>query len=196
MITYIVIITICTAIICVFNCVCGSVCFLANGTLKTTGIVLLCVVAEFGIDLIVSLIVTLLPAKVFSPFEKIYSFEKRFYEKLGIRRWKDYLPIGKGPLFIGMDKSRVDSNDTQYLQRLIGECFKAEIMHFFSMFAGFLVILIFPLQYALTISLPVAIVNLCLQYPTFIVQRYNLPKLKILLKRNLRNVERSESTPK
>lgn len=196
MITYCVIIAICTAIICILNCVCDSVCLLENGASKTVGLILLCVVAEFGIDLIVSLIVTLLPARVFSPFEKIYSFEKRFYEKLGIKKWKDYLPIGKGPLFIGMNKSRVESNNTQYLQKLIMECFKAEIMHFFSMFAGFLVILIFPLKYAFTIPLPVAIVNMCLQYPTFIVQRYNLPKLKTLLKRNLRNFERSETASK
>lgn len=191
MIAYITIIAICTILICLLNCVLGSACFVENGTEKTIFIVLLAVLGVFVIDLIISLIVTLLPSKVFRPFRKIYPFEKKFYEKLGIKKWKDYLPIGKGPLFIGMDKSHVECNSSQYLLKLIDECFKAEIMHFFSMFVGYLVILLFPLEYCLSVTLPVAVVNMCLQYPTFIVQRYNLPKLEILLRRAIRSENRA-----
>lgn len=191
MITYLIIIAVCTALICTLNCLLGSVCFVEMGTGKTILIVVLCVAGEFVIDLIVSLMVTLLPTKVFKPFRKIYSFEKGFYESLGIKKWKDYLPIGKGPLFIGMDKSHIDSTSSEYLSRLIEECFRAEVMHFLSIFAGYLIIFMFPLKYSLIISLPVAVVNMCLQYPTFIVQRYNLPKLDILYRRSIRNEERS-----
>lgn len=191
MIVYLIIIAICMGIISVLNCVFGSACFEVNGVGKTILIVCLCVLAEFVIDIIVALIVTILPSKLFKPFNKIYSFERRFYEKLGIKKWKDYLPIGKGPLFLGMDKSHIDNNSSEYLFRLKNECFKAEIMHFFSMFMGYFVILIFPISYALSICLPVAMVNMFLQYPTFVVQRYNLPKLDILLRRAVRNEQRS-----
>lgn len=191
MITYLIIIAICSSIICVLNCVCGSACFVERGVGGTILIVLLCVLAAFVIDAIVSLFVTLLPSKIFKPFRKIYSFEKKLYEILGIKKWKDYLPIGKGPLFLGMDKSHIDNNSSVYLKRLIEECFRAEVMHFYSIFIGYFVILLFPSSYALSICLPVAIVNMLLQYPTFMVQRYNLPKLDILLKRAVRNEERS-----
>jgi hypothetical protein len=53
------------------------------------------------------------------------------------------------------------------------------------MFAGFALILIYPLKYVLVVSLPIILVNMFLQSLPFMVQRYNLPKLEILLKRNL-----------
>lgn len=187
MILYISLIAISTAIICLLNSIFSSVCFVEYGLLNLILIVCLAVAIVYVIDVIVAGIVTLLPSKIFKIFRKNFKWEKKFYEKLGIRKWKDLVPIGKGPLFNGMDKSKVEiPNDINFLKKLIDECFKAEIMHFFSMFWGGVIIFIYPIEWALIISLPVAIVNMILQYLVFIVQRYNLPKLEILLKRNLR----------
>lgn len=184
MILYFIIIAVAMFFICLFNGLLSSICFVENGLLNLILIVGFGVVVEFVIDLIVSLIITLLPAKIFKFFDKSYKWEKKFYEKLGVRKWKDYIPVGKGPIFLGIDKSKIDNpNDVAFLNKLVDECFKAEVMHFLSMFMGFFLILIFPINYALIISLPIAIVNMFLQLLPFIVQRYNLPKLKILQKR-------------
>lgn len=195
MILYLSIIFISMFLICLFNSVFNSICFVEQGLLNLIVIVGLGVVIVFVIDLIVSIIVTILPPKTFFMFNKIYKWEKRFYEKLGIKKWKDLVPIGKGPIGVGMDKSKIQNpNDINFLNKLINECFKAEVMHFLSIFMGFLLIIIYPLNYALTISLPIAMVNMVLQALVCMVQRYNLPKLQILLKRSSRNFQVVHST--
>ena len=187
MILYICIIAISMVLICFFNSIFHSICFVEHGLLNLILIVGLAVVIEFLIDLIISGLVSIFPAKTYVGFKKKYKWEKKFYEKLGVKVWKDYVPIGKGPLLIGMDKSKIEKpNDINFLHKLMDECLRAEVMHFLSMFLGFFLILIFPIKYALIISLPVAIVNMFLQLLPFIVQRYNLPKLEVLLERNRR----------
>lgn len=191
MILYFGVVAVAMALICFFNVVLGGTCYVGRGFWGLLLVVTVAVFVVFTIDMLVSALVTILPNKCFGGFEKVHKWEKRFYEKLGIRKWKDYVPIGKGPLFIGMDKSQIANTcDMGYLLKLRKECFKAEVMHFVSIFMGFLIVVLLPLKYALTISLPVALVNAVLQYLPFCIQRYNLPKLDILIKRAERNLER------
>lgn len=147
----------------------------------------------FIIDLFVSLIAVIMPKKLYNPFRKIFStfrFEKKFYLKLGIKKWKDKIPIGKGPLFIGFEKNKVkDSNDNNYVLKFMYESCMAEKMHFVSAFAGILGVCLFFKTHLLAVSLPVGLVNFFLQILPFFVQRYNRPKLMCLYKRNLKKQE-------
>lgn len=197
MILYIVIITISASLIVLLNALLQSVCFVDLGLWNLILLVAGGVAIEFILDLIISAIVLVLPAKTFKCFGKVYKWEKKFYDKLHIKKWKDRIPVGKGPIGVGINKKNLDNTgDIAFLRRFIDECFKAEVMHFISMFVGFALILIYPLKYALVVSLPIILVNMFLQALPFMVQRYNLPKLEILLKRNLaleaRKVEQTE----
>lgn len=191
MILYLGIIIFSMATICLLNILFQSSFYLERGVWGLILVVIVAVIIVFAIDMLISAFVTVLPTRFFKCFERVHKWEKRFYEKLGIRKWKDYVPIGKGPLFVGMSKSKIeDTSDLGYLLKLRKECFKAEVMHFISIFCGFLLLVLLPLKYALIISLPVAVVNAFLQTLPFFIQRYNLPKLDVLIKRAERNLEK------
>ena len=70
------------------------------------------------------------------------------------------------------------------------ESYKGEIDHIIGMFVGFTVIFIFPLKFAWLVGVPVAIVNLVLNYMPVMILRYNTPKLQTLYKRAVRNKEK------
>ena len=195
MILYLIIIAISMLLIWSGNWVFGSSCFYELGLFKMFLLIALAVVIEFVIDLIVSAIVMILPSKTFKCFGKVYKWEKKFYDKLRIKKWKDLIPVGKGPIGMGINKKNLNNTgDINFLKRFIDECFKAEVMHFISIFTGFFLIIILPIRFSLVISLPVIVVNMVLQAMPYMVQRYNLPKLEMLLKRNIKIEERKQNT--
>lgn len=116
-------------------------------------------------------------AKIF----KVSAREKRFYEKLKIRKWKDKVPeIGH---FTGFRKNKIaDPKNPAYLERFLLECRYGEVVHFASCPVGFLILLPLPFlpAYFWAIALPVAIVNTCLNLPSLFILRYNSYKLSIL----------------
>lgn len=130
-----------------------------------------------------------MPKKCAQHDKKIFTVslkEKKFYEKLKIRKWKDKIPeIGH---FTGFRKNKIaDPKSVEYVERFLMEACYGEVGHFFSLFFGFLILLFFPIHKAwLAISIPVAIVNALLNFPTILVLRYNCYKLEILLASNLK----------
>jgi glycosyl-4,4'-diaponeurosporenoate acyltransferase len=52
-----------------------------------------------------------------------------WYERLGIRRWKDLLPDGAGWFAGGFPKARLAGKDADYYQRFIRETWRGEICH-------------------------------------------------------------------
>ena len=93
----------------------------------------------------------------------------------------------------GFSKKHIkDPNDPEYIKTFIVECNKGTVEHFVSIFAGFLCIFIFPLKYALVIGVPVAIINVILNILPIFILRYNIPKLKVVLKRAERVSARNE----
>lgn len=187
MIFFIVIVIVSCIIIGTFNV---ALCFdlFNNSILLLIGLIILGVVIEYVIDMIVAGIVVATPKKWYN-YErfKTFKWEKRFYNFLKIKSWKDKIPIGKGPLGNGFAKDKIkDSNDVEYLERFLMDNCRAEVMHIISFFLGFLLIFIFPLQYAFCISLPIALVNALLQLMPIFVQRYTRPKLVIAYIRAVR----------
>lgn len=121
-------------------------------------------------------------------FFEVSKREQRFYEKLGVRVWKDKsLELGK---LGGFSKAKIDNpNNPEYIERFLIESYKGEIDHIVGMIVGFSVIFIFPIKFAWFVGVPVAIVNAVINYMSVMILRYNTPKLKTLHKRALRNQE-------
>ena len=180
MLLYILVVLVCASIIIGANILLGiSMVQSISGVLGGISIV-------FLIDLIIAAVIMILPKKLFNPFSKkfkTYAWEKKFYLKLKIRGWKDYIPKGNGIFGVGLRKDRVeDFNSAEYLMSFLIENCRAETMHAVSAYLGFLIILFFPLA-KLSISLPIACVNFVLQLLPVMVQRYLRPKLICAYKR-------------
>ena len=152
-------------------------------------VVVLLVVIEIIIDIIFATIVRwIMPEKFFS-IDKLYfsasKKEMRFYEKIGIKKWKDKaLELGA---VTGFRKNKLYSpNDNEYVKRFILEANYGIMVHVYCIILGFLVMLanlFYPFVY---VTLPIAIVNLVLNLLPIFILRYNLPKLHSLYKFNLR----------
>ena len=121
--------------------------------------------------------------------------ECRFYEKLGIKSWKEkVLELG---MFAKFRKNKVaEPNNNEYVARYIYEANCGILGHALGALFGFLVVFIYPLQYWLCFGLPVAIVNLVLCLLPLFILRYNLPKLHTLYKYNQRKANRVKQTEK
>ena len=185
---YISIIVVCTALIALFTSIFAvpvygfEVWYAILASVVST-------IAAIAIDAVVATVVRLFPAKNFDPSKKMFrsqKWEKNFYLKLGIKAWKDKIPE-TGKLLVKFSKTEVaKKDDPAYLYKFLIEMGYAEIMHWLSIPLGFLVIFIFPLEYALLFGVPVGIINMLLQIPPCLVQRYNRPKVLKLYERSLR----------
>lgn len=160
------------------------------------GYVVFSTLAVIAVDGIVALISRALPKGLFNPTRKrfkIFKWEKRFAEILGVKKWKDKIPE-LGRAFVGFRKDTVgDIRNNEHVLLFMKETCYAEIIHFYSLFFGFLIMLIYPIKFSLIFALPVAVVNAILNLLPIIVQRYTRPKLIKLYGRNQReeNLEMS-----
>lgn len=125
-------------------------------------------------------------------FFQVSPKEKKFYEKLKIRKWKDKIPeIGQ---FTGFRKNKiVDPKSAEYLERFLLEICYGQLCHLVSCFTSFLILLLFPLyRYWLAASIAVSLVSVALNLlPTFTL-RYNSYKLRVLHKSVLKKEQREE----
>ena len=192
MILYLSIISICISIIATLVTLIYKVDFL-----PVLGYTVLAVVAVILVDIIIATIARLLPKKCANHEKKVYvvsAGEKKFYEKLKIRKWKDYVPeIGH---FTGFRKNKIaDPKSVAYLDRFLLEICYGEIGHFFSLFFGFAILLMFPLTKTWwAISIPVAIINVLLNLPSLFILRYNSYKLEILRKSTMKKQSREKKS--
>lgn len=149
----------------------------------------LAVVIEIAIDGLFATIARLLPKKCANHELRIYRVsakEKKVYEKLKIRKWKDKIPeIGH---FTGFRKNKIaNPKSVEYIDRFLLESCYGVLGHFLALFGGFLVMLFFPIsKFWIAICVPVCIVNFFLNVPSIFVLRYNAYKLIILRKSNLK----------
>ncbi len=145
--------------------------------------------AVFVIDAIIATVIHSLPRKFMNPYKKIYrvnKFEKSFYDKIRIHKWKDRIPeTGKYLCNFGKEKVK-DINDSAYIYKFLQETCYAESMHFISAFIGYLIIFIYPVKFMWCYGFPVATVNFFLQLLPAFVQRYNRPKLLRIYESNLK----------
>jgi glycosyl-4,4'-diaponeurosporenoate acyltransferase len=156
---------------------------------KVWGLTWIAVAALVLIDAIVATTARLLPAAFADHEKKIFTVsakEKKFYEKIKIRKWKDKVPeIGH---FTGFRKNKLeDPQSVAYVDRFLLESCYGEIGHFFSCIFGFFILLLFPISKIwLAVAIPAANVNVFLNVPSLFILRYNSYKLKVLRKANLK----------
>lgn len=158
------------------------------------------VIASFIIDGLVAFIGRRLPKKWMDPNKKIFHTsdkEMKFYEKIGVRKWKDKVPELGG--FTSFHKNKLsDPWNNEYVERYMLEACYGVIIHLFSPFFGFLIVLLDYKMYTgwswmwLTIMIPVAIVNAVLIVAPAFILKYNLPKLKMLWDINMKNKKKRE----
>lgn len=157
------------------------------------GLVAIGVVFEILVDGLVATVARLMPAKFADHTKKVYQVsakEKKFYEKLKIRVWKDKIPeIGH---FTGFRKNKLaDPQSVEYVERFLLESCYGELGHFFALFLGFTVLFLYPLsEFWFALAIPVAIVNFFLNLPSLLVLRYNSYKLTVLRKSLLKKQQR------
>ena len=132
------------------------------------------------VDAVVATASHLLPAKCANhelPIFTVSAKEKKFYEKIKIRLWKDKVPeIGH---LTGFRKNQLeDPKSVEYVEKFLSESCYGEIDHFLSVILGFVILLVYPLTPLwLPISICVAIVNAILNIPSLLILRYNFYNL-------------------
>ena len=153
--------------------------------------VIVCTVLQFALDGSIALIINKLPDKFFAvnnPLYKVSAAEKKLYKKLKVKNWKDKI-WELGGLGGFSKKTLANPDSSEYIEKFIIECNKGVLTHRLSYPIGFLPMLFIKNICALTIALPVAIVNLFLNILPTLALRYNTPKLKIMLERLKKNAE-------
>ena len=106
--------------------------------------------------------------------------EGRIYEKLHIRRWQKRLPDMSRILPWAIPAKRLEGRDLQRLPEMIRETCVAELIHLLLCLAGLHCLRLWRGVGGVV----VAALNLCGNLPFIIVQRYNRPRLKRLLRRS------------
>ena len=153
-----------------------------------------CTLAAIAIDAVFATIVRwLLPAKWFNKDKNFSAGKKecRFYEKLGIKKWKEkVIELG---VFANFRKNKIaEPGNNEYIERYIVEAHYGIVVHICCVIFGFGVMGIFY-KLALTVALPVAIVNAVLNILPIMILRYNLPKLKTLYRINEKREKNSKN---
>lgn len=153
--------------------------------------VVLAIIIEIAIDGIFAAIIHSMPNRWFSKDNKFFDVsrkERKFYDKLKIKNWKD--KVAELGFLGGFRKNKLnDPKNPEYLAQFVIENNKGIILHIVGMIAGFLILLFPNVKYALTIGLPIAIVNVFLNSLSTMVLRYNIPRLKISYERAIKQLE-------
>ena len=138
--------------------------------------------STFAIDGILAIIIRrFTPEKWYSNGKKLFKVSKKerdLYNKMKIKRWKDYVPELGG--FTSFHKDTLQSqSDVEYLNRFIIEANYGVVIHIFNGILGIFVMLV-PFCRAPGIWIPVFAVNFILSIlPVFILRytSYTLQRL-------------------
>lgn len=148
----------------------------------------------FLLDALIAWVIHKLPAEWFCYKKKIFQVAKRerkFYEKIDIKNWKDKVPeMGQ---LCNFKKDKIQSFDATYIDKFLTETCYAEVVHIGMLCIGLLVFLAFPVDKMLAFALPLFLINAILQIPPILIQRYNRPKLELVLIRAERSKKMQES---
>ena len=152
-----------------------------------------CTALQFALDGSIAIIINKMPDRWFGidkSFYKVSKKETKLYKNLKVRLWKDKV-WELGGLGGFSKKELKEPSNPKYIEKFIIECNKGVLTHRLSYPAGFLAMLTLPNVCALTVALPVAVVNLFLNILPTIVLRYNTPMLISVLNRMNRKAEKS-----
>lgn len=170
-------------VLALFNCLFGGYVFPAWQVILW---VVLAIILSILLDGLIALIHRLIPYKYYKEDNAYFrekEKERKFYEKIKIRAWKDKIPELGGKLKY-FDKSKLEKDaGSEYFMTFIKETCMGEMIHFVSIICAPLLLIILPPSFTWTIGLPVVVVNMLLQIPSIFTLRYTRPKLKVAYKR-------------
>ncbi|MBO4979928.1 MAG: hypothetical protein J6D16_05925 [Clostridia bacterium] len=157
--------------------------------------VVFCTALQFALDGLLALLINKMPDEWFgvdTPLYHVAPWERSLYKKLQVRKWKDKI-WELGGLGGFSKKELKEPSNPKYIEKFIIECNKGVLTHRLSYPIGFLAMLTLPGVCALTIALPVALVNLYLNILPTLALRYNTPMLQAILRRMERKAEARNS---
>lgn len=170
---------ICIAIICVGN-------LIVNFSLQTA-LDLLLVFAVMLVPSALSLLLSkILPAKFFDASQKFYlqkKDENKFLQFLNVKKWKDKIPNWGN---VGGDLNSQRTLDESGVQNFIFQTCQGEIVHWFCIVSSLISAIILTIgrnDLFFRMILPIFIVYFIVNMLSILVQRYNRPRLQVLLKR-------------
>ncbi len=142
-------------------------------------------VLAVAVDGVVAFVIRRMPEKYFDYRRRVFKTSEKsmkFYDMIGVKRWKDFVPeLG---MFTNFRKNKIrNPGDPQYLERYILEACYGIVIHYASVPTSFLLILFDFGMYSgnsnlwLTVAVPVAIVNAVLILLPAYILKYNLPKI-------------------
>ena len=153
-----------------------------------------CIALQFALDGGLAILINKMPDRWFGIENRLYAVsetEKKLYKSLRVRLWKDKVWELGG--LGGFSKKNVkEPGNPEYIEKFIIECNKGVLTHRLSYPIGFAAMLTLPGVCALTIALPVAIVNIFLNILPTLALRYNTPMLQSVLKRLKRKQAKCE----
>lgn len=134
------------------------------------------------------------PKKWYSENNKIFNerkFERRFYERIKLKKWKN-----KVPQFLKIDdiSKTKDKIDKEYIEHFISETRRGEFMHFIDILFGIIAAIFLPRRFLFRYTLPILFVWTIFNLLSIWIQRYNRPRLKKALERFERESEKEEQT--
>ena len=149
-------------------------------------------VVLFLLDAILATLIRKLPEKWFDSNNNYFNErkgERKFYEAIKIKKWKDKIPELGG--FTNFHKDKIyEPNSIEFYERFILESNYGSMLHIISAFIGYLIILMAPLKTCLFMAIPMATVNFVLCMLPYFTLRYNVGKLKKVLSNLKRKKER------
>lgn len=169
-------------------------------TLLNYGITLLLVP---GVTFLLAYLLGLLPKSFYNPFKKIFKvfkWEAKFYETLGVRKYKDRIPeLGKA--LTGFDKSKVEKpDDPEYIYTFLTENTKGSFLHAISIIWGVISIVpltfIFKDYFIYSMAIPAICINTFYHFLPLSTLRYLRPRLIKLYNISLKKIERRKSNEK
>ncbi|MBR3964818.1 MAG: hypothetical protein IKJ80_05380 [Clostridia bacterium] len=147
--------------------------------------VIWCTVLQFALDGLIAILIRVTPDRYFdvdNPYFAVSEKSQALYKRLQVRRWKDKV-WELGGLGGFSKKSLKEPTNPKYIEKFIIECNKGVVTHRLSYPIGFLAMMTVDGLCAVTIALPIAVVNVFLNVLPTLVLRYNTPLLQRLLAR-------------
>ena len=141
----------------------------------------------------------ILPYKCFDATQSFYKSkknERKFYDKIKVKNWKDKIPNwGK----VGQVRESENQLNIHDVEKFIFQTCLGEIVHDFCVISSLISAIILMIKRPdifLNMALPIFIVYAIVNMLSIIIQRYNRPRLQLLLERmkrseHLQNTESS-----
>ena len=145
---------------------------------------LLCLIVIISPAIVLNFIDRFIPKKWYDE-RKLFEerkFEKKFFENIKIKKWKDSVPQFLKVDNINEEREKKNKIEYEYIEHFIDETRRGEFMHLLDIILGLMTIFFLPSQYLFRYCLPIALIWIFYNMLSIIIQRYNRPRLKSLSK--------------